>query len=195
MFGFNKMSTYNYICDTSKIIDGLYLASYRAVTIPNFKLYNITHLINITEEFDDKQVMGIIKPENYYRINVEDNVNTDIYPYFRSTYKFIDNAILSGGNVLIHCRMGISRSATLVIAYLMKKFNLTRNAAFSIVSVKRPIVNPNVRFWEEALQKWSNTMYENNYNEMIPNINKTYTKYNKIPHRLGVSVKKLFPMI
>ena len=33
--------------------------------------------------------------------------------------------IKQDGNVLVHCRMGMSRSATLVIAYLMKKYNLS----------------------------------------------------------------------
>ena len=43
-------------------------------------------------------------------------------------------------NVLVHCMAGVSRSATLVIAYLMKSRNVSFNEAFAIVKSKRKLV-------------------------------------------------------
>ena len=43
--------------------------------------------------------------------------------------RFMKNAFATGGRVLVHCYAGISRSATTVIAYLMKEHGLTLNAA------------------------------------------------------------------
>ena len=46
-------------------------------------------------------------------------------------------------NVLVHCYAGISRSATVVIAYLMKKREIGHRQAISLVSQYRPQINPN----------------------------------------------------
>ena len=48
-----------------------------------------------------------------------DNSAQDIKKYFVDAIDFIHNARLNGGNVLVHCLAGISRSTTLVIAYIM----------------------------------------------------------------------------
>lgn len=53
---------------------------------------------------------------------------------------------LAQGNVLVHCRMGISRSATLVIAYIMRKYKCGYEKAFNKVKDRRKIVNPNSGF-------------------------------------------------
>ena len=50
------------------------------------------------------------------------------------------------GNILVHCNKGVSRSATFVIAYLMKKNDLTVDKALEYVKSKREIVSPNEAF-------------------------------------------------
>ena len=52
----------------------------------------------------------------------------------------------SGGCVFVHCGRGISRSATVVMAYLMQTRNLDVSAAFSMVASKRPCCYPNIGF-------------------------------------------------
>ena len=49
-------------------------------------------------------------------------------------------------NVLVHCMAGISRSVSLVIYYLMKKYGMTFEEAWSLVKQKRSIANPNMSF-------------------------------------------------
>ena len=61
-------------------------------------------------------------------------------------------------NILVHCSAGISRSPTLVLAYMMKKYRMTLEEAFDKMRQLRQIVDPNVSFifqlrdWERSLQ-------------------------------------------
>ena len=61
-------------------------------------------------------------------------------------HRFIRNAFMEGGRVLVHCHAGISRSATTVISYLMSEHGLLLNAALQFVRNKRWFINPNPGF-------------------------------------------------
>jgi len=54
---------------------------------------------------------------------------------------FIDNALNGGGSVLVHCAQGKSRSASVVIAYMMRKHNWQFSDALQYVKQKRPVVS------------------------------------------------------
>ncbi|XP_069030300.1 serine/threonine/tyrosine-interacting protein isoform X1 [Embiotoca jacksoni] len=68
--------------------------------------------------------------------------------YFPSqqTKDFIDSCLATDGKVLVHGNAGISRSAALVIAYLMETFGMKYRDAFSHVQERRFCINPNVGF-------------------------------------------------
>jgi len=106
----------------------------------------ITHIVNIstTEDNPHPDITTLF-------INIPDGGEPSIdgktiEEYFPQTYAFIQNAIDAGGKVLVHCRMGISRSATIVIAYLMKALNKHFVEVLAMVKTKRPIVEPCLAF-------------------------------------------------
>jgi atypical dual specificity phosphatase len=60
----------------------------------------------------------------YLYVPGEDHPNYDLSAHFDSSLSFIESS-LERTNILVHCMAGISRSVTLVLAYLMKYKNLT----------------------------------------------------------------------
>lgn len=53
---------------------------------------------------------------------------------------------MTAGHILVHCSKGVSRSTSMVVAYLMKIEAMTLDAALALVTSKRPIANPNASF-------------------------------------------------
>ena len=59
-------------------------------------------------------------------MDIADQATENIIQHFKKVKAFIDEALNSGGHVLVHGNAGISRSAALVLAYLMETYGLTR---------------------------------------------------------------------
>ena len=74
-------------------------------------------------------------------------------PMIEIGYHFINNSDPLTGNVLVHCMAGVSRSVSVVIYYLMKKYFENFDKTFAFVKSKRPIANPNDSF-KGQLQKY-----------------------------------------
>jgi dual specificity phosphatase 12 len=53
------------------------------------------------------------------------------------------------GAVLVHCQAGMSRSATVVAAFLMKELRLDPVEAVTFLREKRPVVDPSETFWHQ----------------------------------------------
>jgi hypothetical protein len=70
-----------------------------------------------------------------------------------------EDAASSGERVLVHCVQGMSRSATVVIAYLMKKHKWTLSQALDYVKERRSCVNPHVGFMAQ-LRKYEAALFE-----------------------------------
>ncbi|EMD49509.1 leucine rich repeat and phosphatase domain containing protein [Entamoeba histolytica KU27] len=128
-----------------KIIDNLYLGSYANAHNKNYlQKMGITHILTI----------GPLQPMfpelfTYKQINIDDSVKEDISIYFEECFQFIEQARNSGGAVLVHCAAGISRSASIVIAYLMKKNQWTYEYSYKYVLERRPIICPNSSFMKQ----------------------------------------------
>lgn len=134
-------------------------------TIINYKLYQgkgeqatnekiiddlkITHVINITKEhpnaFGDKLT--------YLRITVEDVKASDLFKYFQETCDFITKAFQKKGVVLIHCNLGVSRSSTITLAYLMQTQHISLEDALTFLRTRRSCARPNFGFLSQ-LAKW-----------------------------------------
>jgi len=86
---------------------------------------------------------------HYKVISICDEECTCIYEYFQESFEFIEEAITYGTGILIHCQGGVSRSATIIIAYLIKKFQMTFEDALHYVQSSRPVVQPNLGFQKQ----------------------------------------------
>jgi protein-tyrosine phosphatase len=135
--------TFDMRFEMSEIIQGLYLSGEEiAMNNELLKKNNILYILNATNHIPFYHETEF----TYYRIPLVDNPNINIRQYFDETYKIIDEIITDNKKILIHCHAGISRSATIVIAYIMKKNKITMNEAYKIVQKGRPCISPNLGF-------------------------------------------------
>ncbi|XP_068167900.1 dual specificity protein phosphatase 2 isoform X2 [Antennarius striatus] len=88
----------------------------------------------------------------YLRLTVEDSLAADIRACFGPAIAFIDSVKQRGGRVLVHCQAGISRSATICLAYLMHTQRVKLEEAFDFVKQRRKIISPNLAFMGQLLQ-------------------------------------------
>lgn len=106
----------------------------------------ITHILTV-ESFPLPQKVTTYLPDITLKyIQVTDMPREDLLNHFESSSEFIRKALESNGKVLVHCYFGMSRSATLVIAYIMKKYRMGFNDAYELVRQKRRFVCPNLGF-------------------------------------------------
>lgn len=83
---------------------------------------------------------------DYCNVRVYDDEKTDLLKHWDNTFKYISRAKMEGSKVLVHCKMGISRSASVVIAYAMKAYNWDFGQAIKHVKEKRNCIKPNKSF-------------------------------------------------
>ena len=69
----------------------------------------------------------------YHRVDVEDVSHEPIHLYFEGAVEFISNHLEQEQRVLVHCRSGVSRSATIVLAYMVSARRYTLHDAFFLV--------------------------------------------------------------
>lgn len=83
---------------------------------------------------------------DYLNIRVYDDEKTDLLKHWDNTFKYISKAKNQGSKVLVHCKMGVSRSASVVIAYAMKAYSWDLKKALTYVQTKRQCIKPNSSF-------------------------------------------------
>ncbi|KAG9466820.1 dual specificity protein phosphatase 16 isoform X2 [Eleutherodactylus coqui] len=88
---------------------------------------------------------------HFLRVPVNDSFCEKILPWLDKSVDFIEKANASNGRVLVHCLAGISRSATIAIAYIMKRMDMSLDEAYRFVKEKRPTISPNFNFLGQLL--------------------------------------------
>ena len=74
--------------------------------------------------------------------------DTNISVHFPEAFDFIDSG-RKNGKVFVHCNAGVSRAATIVIAYYMKQNNVSFQEAYDHVKSIRPAIRPNDGFTKQ----------------------------------------------
>ena len=129
-----------------QVVDGLFIGSKDAAAyLEGLKKHSVTHILNAAINcFNVYPDEFVYKSEPIY-----DQPSFDITPYLHSSADFIKDALDGGGKVLCHCAAGISRSSTLILAYLIKWRKMSLDEGLATVRVVRPFAQPNDGFMEQ----------------------------------------------
>jgi len=143
-----KQYNFNYIVNVSKEIKNYY----EQQNIDFYSDINNVEIKNVPTSIFSSTETSITIYDNYcdikyLRIPIYDDCTNHITDYIKEAMDFIDDATRNNnGNILIHCYMGSSRSASIVLAYLIYKYNYSLSDAILFLKNKRNIVNINVNF-------------------------------------------------
>lgn len=138
----------NMFSQIAAVTDHLFLSSAAAVKTESVRRYGITHIINCTLEIPNLNIPGL----ESIQIHVEDAPHARLGLYFEKCADKVHQVYMRGGRTLIHCVAGVSRSASLCIAYLMKYQRMTLEQAYYHVKKKRPVIHPNSGFWKQLIE-------------------------------------------
>ncbi|KAL6067869.1 Dual specificity protein phosphatase 26 [Balamuthia mandrillaris] len=141
-----------------RILPYLYLCSYRCFREPQQRIaeQGFTHGLSVGGPIP-QEVKSLLQGCKELE-GLDDRPEEDLYSHFEACYQWMEQVRQSGGKLIVNCYEGTSRSATIVIAYLMKKEQIRMEEAMRRVVDIRPIVNPN-RGFRQQLQKWEQAVF------------------------------------
>ncbi|KAF9605834.1 hypothetical protein IFM89_018659 [Coptis chinensis] len=136
--------------ECSKVADHIYLGGDAVARNRDILRQNgITHVLNC---------VGFVCPEYfksdlvYKTLWLQDSPSEDITSILYDVFDYFEDDREQGGRVFVHCCQGVSRSTSLVIAYLMWREGQSFDDAFQYVKAARGIANPNMGFACQLLQ-------------------------------------------
>uniref|UniRef100_A0A8C1M1H0 Protein phosphatase Slingshot homolog 1 n=1 Tax=Cyprinus carpio TaxID=7962 RepID=A0A8C1M1H0_CYPCA len=131
------------------IFDHLYLGSeWNASNLEELQETGVGYILNVTREIDNFFPGTFC----YHNVRVYDDEATDLLAHWNETYNFIVKAKKNQSKCLVHCKMGVSRSASTVIAYAMKEYGWSLEKAYNFVKQKRSITRPNASFMRQLAE-------------------------------------------
>ncbi|XP_061365731.1 protein-tyrosine-phosphatase MKP1-like [Gastrolobium bilobum] len=143
-----KLAFYDKEC--SRIAEHVYLGSDTVAKNHELLRQNgITHVLNC---------VGFVCPEYfksdfvYKTLWLQDSPTEDITSILYDVFDYFEDVRQQGGRVLVHCCQGVSRSTSLVIAYIMWREGQSFEDAFQYVKNARGVTNPNMGFACQLLQ-------------------------------------------
>lgn len=132
----------------------VWLTNYRSASKPDeMRRLKITHIVAIGTEFHDDAMEGIVHWK--HDLYDDESAATEMSSVLRDGADFIHKAIIANGRVLVHCAAGISRSATIVLAYDLIHRKMKLRDAFRDLINRRRVIWPNDGFMGKliALEK------------------------------------------
>ena len=163
---------FHFYSHPSKILNWLFLGTFKnANNFDEINTFGIKHILNCAVEIIPKNIPNNIK---YCHINMLDDQNIDITLYFKKAFGFIEQARKKGEKILIHCKLGISRSPALLIGYFIKYRGFTTDSALEFIRSKRSQVHPNIGFIEQ-LYSYEKSLKQNQKSENNGSISNSTT--------------------
>jgi len=105
----------------------------------------ITHVLSLTgNQSSVCYIQRKLKP-------MDDRGRSDIKDVLEEVFEFMEGGLRGNNNLLVHCQSGQNRSAVIVIAFLMKKFNIKLDRAYTDLEEIRPLVQVNVDYGQQLL--------------------------------------------
>ena len=145
---------YNLSYSINHIKDAIYLGN--AYASSNYYILqenNIGLIVNVTEEIPN-YYEDFEEGFDYIQLKIRDQNDENLFDNIDTTLTKINDYVKENPNknILIHCYMGSSRSATITCAYLIKYYHLRVNESIELIKSKRDIVNINTTFIEDLNQ-------------------------------------------
>ena len=123
-----------------RILDGLYLGGIKSVqSAAVFERLGVTHVLSAMRVTSNAQRPALSDGLTHKELRLDDLPGEDITLFFDEAHAFIDTARSDGGGVAVHCFMGMSRSATVVVSYLMKTLRMSFEDAIALVRQHRNV--------------------------------------------------------
>lgn len=145
---------YGFVVDTKPDVvpacilsEFLYLGSQDAVSAENVIRYKLTHILSVGIELPVVELPTKVKCKHLPCLDLPE---TDLLHYVLPVaIDFIEEAKAAKGCVLVHCNAGVSRSASVVIGYLMQRRDMRFEEAYNLVKSWRPCIQPNAGFMQQ----------------------------------------------
>jgi hypothetical protein len=150
--------------DADKITPHIYLGSgFNAADYSWLKGNNIQCIINATP------CIGNYFPDDftYYNYSTTDLNNSSLKGFYETAYRTLNENIAQDKKFLVHCYAGKSRSAALVLYYLMKEYNWSLPRALKHIKRSRPCINVNCSFIDEIKELLPNQVEDNGESDDI----------------------------
>ncbi len=144
--------------------------------------YNITCVISVLSRKEEPPSKNRKRGVHYTLFTTFDSPEEKISKYFAECFKVMNRAVKQKKNVLVHCYAGISRSATMVIMYLMQSNRWSFNQSFKHLRCRRYWVQPNHGFemqlktLESRLAKQYSFTNKRKYRKQIIHVLMTHLK-------------------
>jgi atypical dual specificity phosphatase len=160
----------------NEILPHLYLTSVYGATRDNIYSKNIRVLINSALELPKVEHEGV----HSLKLDLHDRREETIHIHFDWVADLIHQNVSNSRAVMVHCVMGISRSTSLVLAYLMKYQRMTLKDAIIHVRTRRTIIRPNSGFMKQLINYEQTLKYNSyyNYSPLNSTSNNTITNTN-----------------
>ncbi|XP_047340765.1 dual specificity protein phosphatase PHS1-like [Impatiens glandulifera] len=131
----------------SQILSHLFIGGALAArSVYTLQHLGITHILCLCSNEIGQSDNQFPELFEYKNISVSDSEDANISSIFEEAHGFIEHVEQTGGKVLVHCFEGKSRSATVVIAYLMIRNDTTLSKAWNILKQVHRRAQPNDGF-------------------------------------------------